>query len=118
MMVNSHHTQANREKIIAREQTGATHGLTLQERIDHLTKEIKTAEGWIAYYRKPGTTKRMSKASIEKLIRAHSNLAEVFSIKREKLQAQLYAAQLDKNMPTFGGAMELSKPVTEKAEAS
>lgn len=107
-MVNSHHTQANRKKIIDREQTGAVYELTLPEQIAFLDKEIVKAEGWVTYYGKLLKTKRMTEAQAQRMIDLHKNLAESLSVKREDIKAKYYVTLLTEQMPTFGGAMQLA----------
>jgi hypothetical protein len=103
-MVNSHHTQANRERIINTQQSGAASEPTLPEKIAFYDGEIKKAKGWISYYTNP----RKPKNANPKMAATHAAMVASFEKKREALRALLYVQQLDEAMPTFGGAMKLA----------
>lgn len=99
MMVNAYHTQANRERIIDRDQTGAADP-TLEEQIKFLDTEITKKQNSLGYYRKVGQIK---------LAASMAEMIDRMEMKREVLKAQYYASLMDEYMPTFGGAMMLAE---------
>jgi cation transport regulator ChaC len=92
-MVNSHHTQENRERVIEREQTGKAE-MSLPEQIAFYDEEIRKAKSWITYYANPKNPK---------LAATYTALVAKLEMKREVALAHLYASQ----MPDIGGTVKL-----------
>jgi cation transport regulator ChaC len=97
-MVNSHHTQENRERVIEREQTGKAE-MSLPEQIAFYDEEIRKAKSWITYYANPKNPKNKN----PKLAATYTALVAKLEMKREIALAKLYASQ----MPDIGGTVKL-----------
>jgi hypothetical protein len=100
-MVNSHHSQKNRNKIINSQQSGAAPTKTLPEQIAFYDEEIRKAKSWIEYYTNPKNPRNQN----AKMAATYAATVSRLEMEREIRLAQLYAS----NIPFHGGKMEMAK---------